>query len=207
MPSDCRVHLESAPMLARFLASCLMGLCLAGTAGAASVRPLQLGQIIDDAAIAFQGTCIDNRTEREAATNFVVTYSTFEVKDVLKGTVPSTYTIKQIGGKMPDGGLVYRVDGVPTFTIGQDYVVLLPLPSSIGFSSPIGLAQGKFTVEKDATGAKVANGRDFREMIAGMPAGSLPKTTRALGESQEKVRSIDLDDFKQIVRAHAGRPQ
>lgn len=196
-------------MLARFLASCLIGIALSTTAGAASVRPLQLGQIIDDAAVAFQGTCVDNRTEREAATGFVVTFTTFAVKDVLKGSVPATYTIKQIGGQMPAAGeMSFRVDGVPTFAIGQDYVVLMAGVSSAGFSSPIGLGQGKFSVHKDPAGAKVANGRDFREMVTSIPAAVLPPTTKAaLAEGGKPVKSLDLDEFKQLVRAHAGRPR
>lgn len=190
-------------MLGKFLVSCLIGLALAGSAAATSVRPLQLGQIIDDATLAFEGTCIDTRTERDAATNLVVTYTTFEVADVLKGMVPGKYTIKQIGGRMSDGGPSYRVDGIPTFTVGENYVVLMAGVSAAGFSSPIGLAQGKFTVQKDAAGAKVSNGRDFREMTADMPPEVLPATVKALGD--KPVRSIGLDDFKQIVRAHAGR--
>ena len=185
-----------------------MLLSVAGTAGAASVRPLQLSQIIDDSTIAFQGTCVANRTEREAATNLVVTYTTFAVKDVLKGNVPATYVIKQIGGQMPDGELSYRVDGVPSFDIGHEYVVLLAGVSAAGFSSPIGLAQGKFTVLKDVAGAKVSNGRDFREMTAGMPSVVLPEAgTKAAGEKPAPLRSLGLDDFKRIVREHAGRPR
>jgi hypothetical protein len=194
-------------MVGKFIASCLLGLALAGTAGAASVRPLQLTQIIDDATTAFQGTCVDNRTEREAATGFVVTYTTFAVKDVLKGTVPATYTIKQIGGRMPGGEMSFRVDGVPSFNIGEEYVVLMAGVSSAGFSSPIGLQQGQFTVHKDSAGSKVSNGRDFREMFAGMPAAAMRPTTKALAEGGKPVKSLDLEEFKQVVRAHAGRPR
>lgn len=191
-------------MLRQFVVSCL--LALAGTAGAASVRPLPLGEIIDTATVAFQGTCIANRTEREEATNLVVTYTTFAVKDVLKGTVPGTYVIKQIGGEMPEGELSYRVDGVPTFVVGEDYVVLLAGVSTAGFSSPIGLAQGKFTVQRDASGAKVSNGRDFREMTAGMPGVVLPEATaKGLGAVPAPVRQLGLEEFKQLVRAQAGR--
>jgi hypothetical protein len=191
-------------MLKQFFIACLLGLALAGSAGAASVRPLLLDEIIDTATVAFEGTCIDNRTEREEATNRVVTYTTFAVKDVLKGAVQGTHVIKQIGGKMPAGELSYRVVGVPTFAVGEDYVVLLAGVSAAGFSSPIGLGQGKFTVLQDAAGPRVTNGRDFREMTAGMPV--LPEATaKVLGEATAPVRHLGLDEFKQLVRARAGR--
>jgi hypothetical protein len=191
-------------MLKQLLVACLLGLALAGPAGAASVRPLLLDEIIDTATVAFQGTCIDNRTERETQTNLVVTYTTFAVKDVLKGAVQATHVIKQIGGKMPAGELSFRVDGVPTFVVGEDYVVLLAGVSAAGFSSPIGLAQGKFTVQQDASGQRVSNGRDFREMTAGMPSAVLPEATaRVLGAATAPVRDLGLDEFKQLVRARA----
>ena len=186
--------------------ACVIGLALAGAAGAASVRPLQLDELIDTAALAFEGVCIGNRTEREAGTNYVVTYTTFAVKEVLKGEVGKTHVIKQIGGEIADGEPSFRVQGVPKFAAGQSYVVFLAGVSSAGFSSPIGLAQGNFRVLPDAAGPKVANGRDFREMTAGMPASALPEATaKALGAAQAPVRHLGLEEFKQLVRARTGR--
>lgn len=187
-------------MFKHLLATSLLALGLIGPVGAASVREMQLDEIIDSSAIAFQGTCTGNRTERDPLTNFVVTYTTFEVKDVLKGTVQSTHTIKQIGGRMPAGELSFRVDGVPTFVIGEDYVVFLAGVSSAGFSSPVGLAQGKFMVQKNATGKTVTNGRDFREMTARMQLTIVP------GE-EALAASLDLDKFKQVARARINLKQ
>jgi hypothetical protein len=193
-------------MLKRILFACLFWLAFAVPAGAVSVRPLQLMEIIDGASVAFQGTCIANRTEHEAATNLVVTYTTFVVNDALKGAVQGTYVIKQIGGKMPAGELSFRVEGVPTFAVGEEYVVLLPGVSSAGFSSPIGLGQGRFAVQQDPAGQKsVTNGRDFREMTTGLPAAQLPASmTKTQAAALVPLRSLDLDEFKQLVRARAG---
>lgn len=192
-------------MLKQFFAACLLGLALAGPAGAVTVRPLPLDEIIDTATVAFQGTCIGNRTERDEATNLVVTYTTFAVKDVLKGAVQSTHVVKQIGGKMPAGESSFRVAGVPTFVVGEDYVVFLAGISAAGFSSPIGLAQGRFTVQQDASGQRVSNGRDFREMTAGMPSVVLPEAAaRVPGKAPAPVRHLGLDKFKQLVRERVG---
>jgi len=163
------------------------------TGRATTVVPLELDAIIDTATTAFEGKCIENRTELDPQTNFVVTYTTFEVKDALKGDVKSRHVIKQLGGTMPDGQSGYKVDGVPTFTVGQDYVVFLAGVSSIGFSSPIGLWQGKFSIQEGASGKTVSNGRDFREMKVRTP--SVDKAAVA-----EAVQRLGLDEFKQVAR-------
>lgn len=187
------------------LAGAFLALLLAaGAASATTVRPLGLDEIIDTAAVVFEGTCVGNWSGRDAQTQLVVTYTTFAVKDVLKGDVPTNYVIKQIGGSLPNG-MIYRAHGVPSFTQGQDYVVFLAGVSSAGFSSPIGLAQGKFDVLPGAAGPEVTNGRDFRNMTAGMATAVLPAATaKSLGTAQAPVRRLGLDEFKQMVRAQLG---
>ena len=195
-------------MINRLLSAvaCVTWLALAGTASAASVRPVALGELIDASAVAFEGTCVGNRTERDAATNLVVTYTTFAVKDVLKGDVAQTHVIKQVGGKMPDGQPSFSIAGVPNFSVGQDYVVFLAGVSSAGFSSPVGLAQGRFSVRRDKTAAaEVSNGRDFRAMTADLPAETLPAAIGAMRASPQSVHHLGLEEFKQLVRARAGR--
>jgi hypothetical protein len=156
--------------------------------------------------VSFEGTCVENRTERDPGTGFIVTYTTFEVKDVMKGGAGATHTIKQIGGVLKSEGIAYKVDGVPSFAVGQDYVVFLNGVSSIGFSSPVGLGQGSFIVHRDEGGAKVSNGRDFRFMTAGTDALKLPAATaKSLAESARPVVRMDLEEFKAVVRTHTGR--
>ena len=185
---------ERSAMLKKLFVTCLLLLTVACPAGAASVRQLLLDEIIDTSAIAFQGTCTSNRTERDALTNFIVTYTTFDVKDVLKGSVLTTHTIKQIGGEMPGSELSFRVDGVPTFTVGADYVVFLAGVSSAGFSSPIGLAQGKFSVRQTPAGKTVSNGRNVRELTAQIPPELAPTDAAS-------ARRLGLDEFKSLARA------
>ncbi|MBL0037352.1 MAG: hypothetical protein IPP36_00125 [Nitrosomonadales bacterium] len=104
-----------------------------------SVLPLYLDEIINDAAIAFQGKSLENHSERDPQTNLIVTYSTFEVQEVLKGKVGATHTIKQIGGQVQ--GETNQTMGVPTFIVGESYILFLYGVSVSGFSSPVGLEQ------------------------------------------------------------------
>lgn len=185
----------------RFFGACLLGFAIAAPAGAANVLPLYLDEIIDRSAVAFEGVCLENRSERDSATNMVVTYTTFEVRDVLKGNVGATHVIKQIGGSSPDQNLRFDVRGIPQFNVGESYVVFLAGVSSAGFSSPVGLAQGRFNIKQGAAGREVTNGRDFKDLTARLPEkAASADVKRAPGA----VLHLDIDAFKQLVRERDG---
>ena len=175
-----------------------------GLAHATSVLPLYLDEIIDTSAVAFEGVCIGNKTGRDPQTGALVTFTTFQVSDVLKGSITgSTYTIKQMGGEDKSTGLVFKMHGVPTFKVGEGYVVFLYGVSAQGFSSPVGLAQGRFEIVQDAGGAaKVTNGVDFRDMTQRMPFDLLPDAMKQKADAP--VTRVDLGQFKQMVRGHMG---
>lgn len=190
------------------LAAFLLAAAVAWPASAATVLPVSLDHLVDNSAVIFEGTCVGNRTERDAGTGLVVTYTLFSVRDVIKGNAATVHEIKQLGGSVPGSGMAYRVDGVPTFAVGESYVVFLAGVSSAGFSSPIGLSQGRFAISHEAAGKTVANGRDLREMTAGVPEALVPSSMRkALAAPAARVDRLDLDEFKQLVRARIGRPQ
>jgi hypothetical protein len=178
------------------------GLALCAGARAATVLPLYLDEMADGAAVAFEGRCLANRSEVDAATGLVVTYTTFEVRDALKGSPGATHEIKQVGGALPGDGAQYRVPGVPRFEVGGDYVVFLAGVSSAGFSSPMGLAQGRFTVHARDKVRRVGNGRDFRDMARRMLAKAPPEARTAMEKAGGPVREMDLEEFKRMVREH-----
>lgn len=190
-------------MSRQFLFACFISLIIALPARAMSVLPLYLDEIVNDAAIAFQGKSLENHSERDPQTNSIVTYSTFEVQEVLKGEVGATHTIKQIGGKLQ--GEINQTTGVPTFTVGESYVLFLYGVSASGFSSPVGLGQGKFNIIPVSTGFHVTNGRDFKEMTLGTPTSLLPLSVlNKLRQAPGPVKRLDLDEFKQLVRQQRG---
>ena len=170
---------------------------------AMSVLPLQLDEIAANAQLIFQGTCTGNRSEHDSQTGMVVTYTTFEVQETLKGSVGPSHTIKQAGGETDHAS--HRIEGIPSFTVGQEYVVFLYGVSNLGFSSPVGLGQGQFAVVDGPTGRQLSNGRDFIDMIpnqADWPAGRPARS--ALERDSGEIRHLGLDDFKQIVKRHLG---
>ncbi len=187
----------------QLLLTCLISLIIALPARAMSVLPLYLDEIVNDAAIAFQGKSLENHSELDPQTNSIVTYSTFEVQEVLKGEVGATHTIKQIGGELQ--GKTNQITGVPTFTVGESYILFLYGVSASGFSSPVGLGQGKFNIIPVSTGFHVSNGRDFKEMTLGTPNSLVPASVlNKMQQAPGRVQRLDLDEFKQLVRQQRG---
>ncbi|RFC35543.1 MAG: hypothetical protein DID92_2727743924 [Candidatus Nitrotoga sp. SPKER] len=183
----------------QFFFTCLLSLIITIPAHAMSVLPLYLDEIVDDAAIVFQGKSLENHSERDLQTGSIVTYSTFEVQEILKGEVGATHTIKQIGGKLE--GETYQTSGVPTFTVGESYVLFLYGVSTAGFSSPVGLDQGKFNIIPVSTGFHVSNGRDFKEMTLGISTDLVPPSAQIkMQKTSGPINRLDLDEFKQLVR-------
>jgi len=193
--------------LKRFLFAAWLAVFTALPALATSVLPLDLAQIIDQSTTAFQGTVVDTRTGKDPQTGMLVTMTTFRVDDLLKGHVPETYTIKQLGGEDSSTGIRFKAIGVPTFAVGQAYVVFMAGVSSAGFSSPIGLGQGRFEVVDSGSGLEVQNGRDFLEMTANQPNLQLPAQAKAKAGADKPVRRVGLADFKAMVRQHARAKQ
>lgn len=182
--------------------------CLAGTpAVATTVVPLYLDQIVDAAAVAFEGTCIATRSSRDPQTGVVATFTTFRVDDVLKGNVGVTHTIKQLGGEIPEENVRQRVLGVPHFAPEQRYVVFLPPASASGFSSPIGLAQGRFFIGAGPDGPEVGNGRDFRELASRFAPDRVPLAARLRMLGAGPVNKLGLAEFKEMVRNRVGAAQ
>jgi hypothetical protein len=189
-------------MFRKIVLALLLGAAIAMPAQASSVRELLLEEIIDDAAVVFQGTVTENRAARDTETGRIVTFTTFLVQETLKGQVAQTHTIKQLGGELPAEGVGYKVDARTTFAVGSTYVVFLYGTSPLGFSSPVGTVQGKFAVVQDEAGLAVTNGRDFNELSRNMAADKA--TAKARANARADSKKVGLDDFKQLVRARVG---
>lgn len=188
-------------MLKRFLAAMLLGLAVAVPAQAHSVRELQLDEIIDTAAVAFEGTVVETHSEKDAASGRIVTYTTFAVSDVLKGNVGAKHTIKQMGGDV--GDQFYHVTLQQRYAVGDSAVVFLYGKSQLGFSAPVGIAQGNFAITQDAAGPGVTNGRDFAKLTERMSA--KPDVAAILAKKRGgNPKKMGLAEFKQLVRAHMG---
>lgn len=67
------------------------------------------------------------------------------------GAVGATCTFRLPGGTLPDGSGML-IPGLPRLAAGEELVVFLTPESKAGVRLPVGLAQGKFQVTRDALG-------------------------------------------------------
>ncbi len=170
-------------------------------ASAATVLPMGLKAIHKDAQYIFHGRCISNSTEKDLSTGLTVTYTTFAVRESFKGDPGQTYVIKQVGGQLPGEPHGLVVPDVPRFEVGRDYVVFLPPPSNLGFSSPVGLGQGVFSVRPDGdSGPRVSNGRELTQVLESIPRERLPPRIA------ERVKSIEQKQIPSGSKARTEMP-
>jgi hypothetical protein len=183
------------------LSMLLLAALLAVDASAHSVLPLELDQLVAGAEQVVHVRCIASEAVADATVG-VATVTTFVVFERAKGTVGATLSVRQAGGEL--GGLAVRYP-VPTFSIGEEYVLFMPASSKLGLASPLGLAQGAFQVVPGATGKEVGNGRDFAELLPHADPATLPPraAARLKAAPQDRTR-MNLSDFLTIVRAKAG---
>ena len=131
-------------------------LVLAAPVAAASVRALNLEQLMQIADRVFVGKVVAVRVAFDDASQRPARFTTFDVLRPVKGHLGATVTIKQLAGLIP-GQTVLPI-GLPAFQSGQELVVFLHGDSSMGYTSPVGLSQGQLPVRTAPNGSKTVVG-------------------------------------------------
>ena len=110
--------------------------------------------------------------------------------------------MRQPGGELNGLTVNYHV---PKFAVGEEYVLFMPAPSTIGLASPVGLSQGAFAVVQGQSGKEVGNGRDIAELLPTVdPAAVPPGVANRLQLAPHERKRMDLGEFMTLVRAKAG---
>ena len=130
---------------------CLLLLLLgsaAGEAGAATVRPMTLEELVRESQCVVYGRCVGSRSFWDPVTSTIWTETEFLVLDAPKGEVGRTVRITEPGGILGHTG--HWVPGVPQFAGDREAVVFL-------YAAPgnrlrvLGLGQGVYNVSRDPT--------------------------------------------------------
>lgn len=170
------------------------------TASATSLLPLSLEQLSTRATLIFYGTVISNEVIKDEKSGRIATFTNFSINELIKGEAGSTHMIKQIGGYHASSKTRLLIHGVPEFLTGKDYVIFLPEKSTLGFSSPLGLHQGRFTITTVDNETIVSNGQRLDQPASAKQLRStsqIPLAVRADNPSQAY-----LGDFINTVRAY-----
>jgi len=131
--------------------------------GATSLRVMNLADLVEHSQRIFSAVCQSVSSGLDE-NNLPYTQYSFRVTDGIHGvTNQQVVVIKQFGLSEPiqqDNGVtrVSRIEGMPQYIPGQEYLLFLNQDSRLGFSSPIGLLQGAFHVQGSGTSRTVVNG-------------------------------------------------
>jgi hypothetical protein len=187
-------------------AASLLGLARARPVGATTILPLDLAGLTTAADRIFHGRALAVRSGRDEH-GLPSTWTTFAVDEAVKGGDADTIEIKQLGvdTPLPDGTL-FRVPAIPSYRVGDEVILFLHPNSTAGFTSPVGLGQGRFRVRHHAGAAPVAENDVGNANLA--PAGSARSAIVAPGASptasDTAPGAMSVDELLTRVRAITG---
>ena len=167
---------------------------------ATSLLPINLEQLSTRATIIFYGTVLNNQVKNDAASGHIATFTEFEVIELIKGNTANKHTIKQIGGHLKETNTTLRIHGVPEYRVGNEYVIFLPEKSSLGFSSPIGLHQGSYSVSTIGGEKIISNGQNLSAPSQNIEKNRVIQIPLAV--SANNPTQAQLTDFINSVRAY-----
>jgi hypothetical protein len=148
------------------LTAVLLGALALPVGATVIARRITPSELTAGAARIVHARVLDVRSGRDGA-GLPATWITLDVARTLKGAGASRLTIKQYGVAAPlADGTVTRIPGLARWAAGDEVVLFLHGESARGFTSPVGLAQGVYRVQR-------ANGRAVVRDDLGGPARSL----------------------------------
>lgn len=134
-----------------------ISLLLSASALGASVIPMSLGQMINEADVIIVAKCVQTRSYWQ--NNKIYTENIFNVQDSLKGSAQTEHVVTTLGGvalhPVLKKEVKMSVPGGVEFTSGQQ-ALLFTKRNSVAQNQVVGLSQGLFVVEVDnETGIEV----------------------------------------------------
>lgn len=136
-----------------------------GDVQAGTARRMGVVDMVDAADLVLHGHVVSARASL-GHRGLIETAYTLDVRETLWGEPADQRVVRIPGGVLPDGrGLLLA--GMPTIRAGEEVLLFLSGESASGVRMPVGLAQGKFTVERlldgtvrltrDGAGLELAN--------------------------------------------------
>jgi len=200
----------STDTMRRILTRCLLvAAAFLATAPAFAQRgaitlPRNLDELTDRAQDIVRGTVTGARVEKHPELdNLHTIVVTLRVSDTLKGPARDTYTFRQYIWDLRDR------DDVAGYRKGQELLLLMNGSSRYGLTSPVGLEQGRFRIQRDRAGREVAlNGTGNLRLFERLQDAQVKPAALSAQQSSliAKHRSgpVALDELTAMIRAYAG---
>jgi len=191
--------------IALLMAVCVISL-FGFNAAADKIKPLNLDTMTEAAGIIFEGECTSLRSGKDPKTGLMTTWFTFRITQGIKGDMDDEYVLKQYGGT--DGKTKVRTPSV-RYRVGEKIVLFLYGTSKLGFSSAVGMQQGKFNINNipDSKTRYATNGmpamllyQDMKSQPTTVDAKGLMTTGSARLRSKRMELTQFLSEIKQIVK-------
>jgi len=183
-----------------------LAILFAVRAHATLMRAMPFDDKVEHAASIVLGKCVATHAQWDSEHRFIVTYSTFQVEDTMKGAEPAQITIVTPGGAV--GNLRQDTIGVPTFREGDENIVFTKAtnfgPTVLYFD------QGTYDVNPNEHGEKIVTPRPTGAVLVDTQRGTAyePEHARTLGEFHRSVReSMDRTraEKMEMIRAQKER--
>lgn len=173
------------------LTGCAVFLVLLASASvhAVRVKQLNLAEMSNAAEYVFEGQCVNKDTVFDTGVGQDIYVYTFRVDRVLKGDPGDSHEVRVLKSLADQ-------NQISSFEKGEKLVLFLYGESRLGFSSPVGLGQGRFKVRELESGKKeLVNEIQNRGLFNGMQTG-IPRALPSQGSGAlANEGPIDYDIF------------
>jgi hypothetical protein len=175
-------------------AAVLVGvMSLVSPARATTMVSMSMQQLTEAASDIVQAHAVSQVSEWNATHTQIVTITTFEVSQTLKGNASSNIQIRQLGGTV--GHLTQSIMGDVTFRPQGEYILFLE-PADGSNYRVVGMSQGAYPIYQDAT---------TREARVILPLNQT-QLQSILGGGGNPVGTVPLGGFHKYVTTLASAP-
>lgn len=161
---------------------------------ATSVRALELEELVRQSYQIFVGRVVATGQGTVPDSSLDYTEYTISVSDWIKGGSSPTVKFRQLG--RPGGALL--VPGLPRYKKGEEVLLFIHQPSEIGLTSPVGMQQGHYRVERGTNGERYVRAGSMLPSIVRLTSRS--RTADSPVANTTPSDRILLGDFLTLIR-------
>lgn len=111
-----------------------------------TVEKFSLEDLVHKSSKIVVGRCVSTESRWNGKNTLILTTSTVEISDQIKGETDGMIRVVTVGGTV--NGITQTVSGMPQFEPGEEVILFLEPSKNTGWQ-PLGLAQGKLRITKN----------------------------------------------------------